>query len=166
MNHPVNNVEWVPSENVISNSYNPNKVAKPEMELLKHSIESDGITQPIVVYQEGPIYEIVDGFHRSIVCRRMESLNGKLPIVVINPDRTDKKDRIASTIRHNRARGKHQISAMSDIVIELKRRNWTNNRISKELGMTQDEILRLLQVNGLIEMFSDCSFSEAWHYET
>lgn len=166
MKHPVNNVEWVNAKSVISNSYNPNKVAKPEMELLKHSIECDGFTQPIVVYKKDNIYEIVDGFHRSLVGRSMPSLNGMLPIVAINPGREGKKDRIASTIRHNRARGKHNMSAMSDIVIELKRRNWKTDRICKELGMDDDEVLRLMQINGLIEMFSDCEYSEAWEYET
>ena len=85
-----------------------------------------------------------------------------LPIVIVNQDRTDRNDRIASTIRHNRARGKHEIAAMSDIVIELKRRNWSDVKIGRELGMEPDEVLRLSQISGLAEMFADKEFSEAW----
>ena len=167
---PVSNVKWVDSSLIKPNSYNPNSVAKPELELLRHSIESDYFTQPIVCWKNGNHFEIVDGFHRYIIGSQTEAirkrLNNHLPIVIVNQSRTEKNDRIASTIRHNRARGKHNMPAMSDIVIELKRRNWKTSRICKELGMDQDEVLRLVQVNGLIEMFSDCEYSEAWEYET
>lgn len=162
--HPVSHVQWVPTEMVQANDYNPNKVAPPEMKLLRLSIEEDGFTQPIVVWQTNDgNYEVVDGFHRHLVGKEMGL--PKLPVVVINSDRTDKADRIASTIRHNRARGKHQVAAMSDIVVELKRRNWSDVKIGKELGMEPDEVLRLAQISGLAEMFADKDFSEAWEYD-
>lgn len=162
--HPVSHVIWVKSDCVFSNDYNPNKVAKPEMELLEHSIGSDGFTQPIVVWKiDDDKYEVVDGFHRHIVGKKLGMSH--LPVVVVNKDRTERGDRIASTIRHNRARGKHQIGAMSDIVLELSRRNWSEKKIAKELGMDPDEVLRLKQITGLAELFSDDEFSEAWEYE-
>lgn len=160
-NHPVSNVRWVDASLVEANDYNPNSVAPPEMKLLKVSIESDGYTQPIVTWlREDGVYEVVDGFHRHLVGKELGL--PKLPVVVINRDRESKGDRIASTIRHNRARGKHAVGAMSDIVQELARRNWSDKKISKELGMDADEVLRLKQVSGLAEMFADREFSEAW----
>lgn len=159
--HPVSNVIWVDSDFVIANDYNPNKVAPPEMRLLQLSIESDGFTQPIVTWlRDDGIYEVVDGFHRHLVGKQLGMK--KLPIVVINKDRLDKGDRISSTIRHNRARGKHIIQAMSEIVIELKNRNWKNERIARELGMDKDEVLRLCQITGLASMFKDEDFSKSW----
>lgn len=159
--HPVSRVEWVPVGQVHANDYNPNTVAPPEMRLLRHSIESDGFTQPIVVWRvaEGR-YEVVDGFHRHLIGTRIGLSH--LPVVVINNGRMDRNDRIASTIRHNRARGKHQVGGMSTIVQELSRRNWSEKKIGKELGMEPDEVLRLKQITGLAEMFADKEFSEAW----
>jgi ParB-like chromosome segregation protein Spo0J len=159
--HPVNNVIWVEAELVQANDYNPNSVAAPEMELLELSIRSDGFTQPIVVWKtDDGIYEVVDGFHRHKVG---EKIGMKfLPIVIINSDRIERGDRIASTIRHNRARGKHRIDSMSEIVQELSRRNWSEKKIGMELGMDPDEVLRLKQITGLAELFSDRDFSEAW----
>lgn len=166
---PVDCVQWVKEELVIANDYNPNTVAPPEMELLHTSIEEDGYTQPIVVYQHDGIYEVVDGFHRNRVGKEYADIkariHGYLPVTIINDERHDKADRIASTIRHNRARGKHRVEAMSDIVIELKRRNWSDKKIAKELGMDADEVLRLTQITGLAEMFSDKEFSEAWEVD-
>lgn len=166
---PVDCVQWVKEELVIANDYNPNTVAPPEMELLHTSIQEDGYTQPIVVYQHDGIYEVVDGFHRNRVGKEYpdihERIHGYLPVTVINDDRHEKADRIASTIRHNRARGKHRVEAMSDIVIELKRRNWSDQKIAKELGMDADEVLRLTQITGLAEMFADKEFSEAWEVD-
>jgi len=159
-NHPVSRVQWVPVDKVYANDYNPNSVAPPEMELLQVSIESDGFTQPIVVWETEEGYEVVDGFHRHIVGKKMGLSH--LPVVIVNTDRTDKGDRMASTIRHNRARGKHQVGAMSEIVQDLARRNWSDQRIGKELGMSPDEVLRLKQISGLAEMFADEEFSEAW----
>lgn len=163
---PVDCVQWVKEELVIANDYNPNTVAPPEMELLHTSIQEDGYTQPIVVYQHDGIYEVVDGFHRNRVGKEYpdikERIHGYLPVTVINDERHDKADRIASTIRHNRARGKHRVDAMSDIVLDLKRRNWSDKKIAKELGMDADEVLRLAQISGLADMFSNREFSEAW----
>ena len=159
--HPVSRVQWVPVESVHANDYNPNAVAPPEMELLRISIEADGFTQPIVVWQsEDGTFEVIDGFHRHLVGRAMGLTH--LPVVVVNADRLDRGDRIASTIRHNRARGKHQVGAMSDIVLELSKRNWSESKIARELGMEPDEVLRLKQITGLAELFDDREFSEAW----
>lgn len=160
--HPVSRIRWVPASQVTANDYNPNTVAPPEMELLQLSIEADGYTQPIVCWQTGPdSYEVVDGFHRFRIGVERLRLS-HLPIVVINPDRADRGDRIAATIRHNRARGKHQVGAMSEIVQELSRRNWSEKKIAKELGMEPDEVLRLKQITGLADLFADRNFSEAW----
>lgn len=133
------------------------------MDLLRTSIAADGYTQPIVVWEHDGIYEVVDGFHRHLVGKEMGLSH--LPVVVINGDRSDRGDRIASTIRHNRARGKHKVGSMSDIVVELARRNWPDQKIAKELGMDADEVLRLKQITGLAELFADEGFSEAWEVE-
>lgn len=166
---PVDCVIWVKNDSVVANDYNPNSVAPPEMKLLEHSIQEDGYTQPIVSFKRDDIFEVVDGFHRHRVGKESKLVNtrvkGYLPLVVINGNRQDKTDRMASTIRHNRARGKHKIDAMSDIVIELKRRNWADERICRELGMDQDEVLRLCQITGLAEMFKDENFSRSWDAE-
>lgn len=163
---PVDCVVWVPFEDVVANDYNPNSVAPPEMRLLERSISADGYTQPIVSWINEGHYEVVDGFHRNRVgreCKEVrERVRGHLPLTVINPEREDRGDRIAATIRHNRARGKHKVESMSDIVLELKRRNWSPKKIGTELGMDQDEVLRLVQITGLAEMFADDEFSEAW----
>lgn len=158
--HPVSFVRWVPSDEVKANDYNPNSVAKPEMDLLRRSIEADGYTQPIVVWEIDGGYEVIDGFHRHLVGKEMGLSH--LPVVVVNQSSTDRSDRIASTIRHNRARGKHRIDSMSDIVVELSRRNWNDEKIAKELGMDADEVLRLKQITGLAELFEHEDFSEAW----
>ena len=163
---PVDCVLWVPADQVEANDYNPNTVAPPEMKLLALSIGEDGYTQPIVAWGKNDYYEVVDGFHRNRVGKEnkdvRERIRGYLPITLINHDREDKGDRIAATIRHNRARGKHQVGAMSDIVLELSRRNWSDQKIGRELGMEPDEVLRLKQITGLAELFSDSEFSKAW----
>lgn len=165
---PVDCVLWVKNENVVANDYNPNKVAPPEMELLEVSIINDGYTQPIVTWNstEKNKIEVIDGFHRNRVGKESKIVNnrvkGYLPIVDIRKEQSGKNDRIASTIRHNRARGKHQVNAMSEIVIELKNRNWTNKRIAKQLGMDEEEVLRLCQISGLENLFSDKDFNKAW----
>lgn len=163
---PIDFVEWVRNEKVVANDYNPNKVAPPEMQLLEVSIMNDGYTQPIVTFPDEDKIEVVDGFHRTRVGKESKIINsrvmGYLPVVSIRQSAQGKSDRIASTIRHNRARGKHQVSAMSEIVIELKNRNWNNDRIARELGMDEDEILRLCQVAGLEDLFKDSDFSKAW----
>jgi ParB-like chromosome segregation protein Spo0J len=166
---PVDCVLWVLADNVEANDYNPNAVAPPEMKLLELSIAEDGYTQPIVAWGKNNYYEVVDGFHRNRVgkeCKEIrERIHGYLPVSPINIDRQNKSDRIAATIRHNRARGKHQVEAMSDIVLDLARRNWSDEKIGRELGMDQDEVLRLKQITGLAELFADQEFSEAWEGE-
>ena len=164
---PVDFVRWVRNDLVHSNDYNPNSVAPPEMELLRLSIDADGYTQPIVSMADPDgRFEVIDGFHRHRVgkeCADIQArVQGYLPLVQIRESQSDKTDRMASTIRHNRARGKHRVEAMSDIVIELKKRNWTDERIAKNLGMEPDEVLRLCQISGLAELFSDEDFSASW----
>lgn len=166
---PVDCVLWIDSNKVQANDYNPNRVAPPEMRLLVTSIREDGYTQPIVSWQEDGLFTVVDGFHRNRVGRETpdirKRIKGYLPISVINIERADRSDRIAATIRHNRARGRHNVEAMSQIVLELSRRNWSDARIARELGMDDDEVLRLKQISGLAELFADIDFSEAWEWE-
>lgn len=170
-NEPVDFVKWIENKNVVSNDYNPNKVAPAEMKLLELSIVNDGYTQPIVSWsnKDKNATEVIDGFHRNRVGRESKAVNqrvqGYLPIVDIRTEQSGKNDRMASTIRHNRARGKHQIDAMSEIVIELKNRNWRNARIARELGMDEEEVLRLCQISGLEHLFSDNDFSRSWESE-
>lgn len=164
---PVDFVKWVKNHDVHANDYNPNSVAPPEMELLRVSINADGYTQPIVsMLDTENSYEVIDGFHRNRCGKEYPEINsrvyGYLPLVQIRSTQEDKTDRMASTIRHNRARGKHRVESMSEIVIELKKRNWTDSKIAKNLGMDEDEILRLCQISGLQEVFSSDSFSQAW----
>jgi ParB-like chromosome segregation protein Spo0J len=164
---PVDCIIWVENNQVHANDYNPNSVAPPEMKLLQLSIQEDGYTQPIVtMLEENGGREVIDGFHRHRVGKENQiiqnRIHGYLPVVTINEDRHDKSDRIAATIRHNRARGKHKVDAMSEIVVDLKKRNWSDDKIARELGMDADEVLRLSQISGLSEMFADKEFSEAW----
>jgi ParB-like chromosome segregation protein Spo0J len=167
---PVDFVRWIQADQVTANDYNPNSVAPPEMKLLEHSISEDGYTQPIVSWMRDGVFEVVDGFHRHRVGKESpvvrERVHGYLPAVVINNAREDKGDRMAATIRHNRARGEHRVESMSDIVVELKRRFWSDEKIATELGMEPDEVLRLTQVTGLAGLFADREFSEAWEAET
>lgn len=163
---PVDCVLWVDAEQVQANDYNPNVVAPPEMRLLQRSIMEDGYTQPIVTWPVDGAYEVVDGFHRHRVGKEVRAVakrvRGRLPVAVIRPDRTGKSDRMAATIRHNRARGVHTVEGMSDIVLELAKRGKSDEWIANELGMQPDEVLRLKQVQGLAELFADEEFSEAW----
>lgn len=163
---PVDFVRWVKAETVHANDYNPNSVAPKEMELLRVSIMADGYTQPVVTNEENDTLEVVDGFHRTRVAKECGDVtarvHGYLPVVQIKASQQGKDNRMAATIRHNRARGKHKVEAMSDIVVELKRRFWSDEKIAAELGMEPDEVLRLTQVTGLTDMFSSREFSEAW----
>ena len=162
---PVDCVLWVKADEIVANDYNPNVMAPSEKKLLKQSLEKDGFTQPIVVSEETSHYLVVDGFHRQLLGRRTvtgKRLKGWLPVTCINPDRKGQTSRIAATIRHNRARGKHQITSMSDIVRDLSRLGWTDERIGTELGMDQDEVLRLKRISGLTELFQQADFSPAW----
>lgn len=166
---PVDFVRWVRSDTVSANDYNPNSVAPPEMELLRTSISADGYTQPIVGNEEDGKIVVVDGFHRHRVGKECLDINIRihdyLPVVQIRSEQVPRDHRMASTVRHNRARGKHKVEAMSEMVIELKRRNWSDEKICKELGMDRDEVLRLCQISGLSEIFSGQEFSKAWEPE-
>lgn len=168
---PVDFVKWVKNPLVHANDYNPNSVAPPEMALLHRSIQADGYTQPIVSMPDPDgRYEVIDGFHRHRVGKECEDIqsrvHGYLPLVQIRLSQTDRNDRMAATIRHNRARGEHRVDSMADIVVELKRRFWSDEKIAKELGMEPDEVLRLTQVTGLAGLFADREFSTAWEAET
>lgn len=161
---PVDCVLWIKNEHISPNDYNPNNVAPPEKKLLQKSLEADGFTQPIVVvHSTEEEYEIVDGFHRHELGKSKPSLksrlHGYLPVTCLQRER---HERMAATIRHNRARGRHKIHAMSEIVRELSLLGWSAEKISKELGMDDDEVLRLKQINGLQELFADRRFSKAW----
>ena len=166
---PVDCVLWVEANTVEANDYNPNVMTTVEKKLLERSIELDGFTQPVVVARQQRRHLVVDGFHRHLIGKSRPELSrrlhGYLPVTLINAEREGQKERIAATIRHNRARGKHQIAAMSDIVRDLHRQGWDDRRIGEELGMDADEVLRLKQISGLTELFADESFSEAWTVE-
>ncbi len=162
---PVYNIIAVPIEKIRANVYNPNNVAPPEMRLLYDSIKEDGYTMPIVCYydKENDIYEIVDGFHRHQIILKHKDIyereNGKIPVSVINKPIDE---RMASTIRHNRARGSHDIDLMSNIVAELHTVGRSDEWIAKHLGMDLDEILRLKQITGLAALFKEKEFSKSW----
>ena len=157
---------WIKNQDVKANDYNPNKVAPPEMKLLKHSIKMDGYTQPIVVDKISDGFEVIDGFHRSKVGKEdkiiKNRVKGYLPITLIKSTRKDLKDRMSATIRHNRARGVHGITPMIDIVSTLIKQGWNDIDIAKELGMEADEVLRFKQNSGLPELFKDNDFSKSW----
>ncbi|WHP30129.1 ParB N-terminal domain-containing protein [Trabulsiella odontotermitis] len=164
---PVDCVLWVKQETVAPNDYNPNNVAPPERRLLQKSLEADGFTQPVVVVSRGSQrFEIIDGFHRQELVKTKNvlkaQLKGYLPITCLHDNGQTSASGMASTIRHNRARGRHQINAMSDIIRELAQLGWSDEKISKELGMDSDEVLRLKQISGLLELFADRHFSGAW----
>jgi len=162
---PVDRVRWVPIEKVTPNDYNPNSVAGKEMSLLYTSISHDGYTQPVVtIYNaERDLFEIVDGFHRYYTCKTnpdiLEANHGMLPIVVIQKDIND---RMASTIRHNRARGKHSVNGMSSMVFNMLDNGWDDSAICNELGMEPEELLRLKHITGFSKLFEDTSYKKAW----
>jgi ParB-like chromosome segregation protein Spo0J len=168
MKSPVYNVIAVPVEKIRANSYNPNAVAPPEMKLLELSIWEDGYTMPCVCYYlaEEDIYEIVDGYHRYTVLKTSKRIyereKGMLPVVVIEKDESN---RMASTIRHNRARGTHDIALMTNIVSELVKAGMSDVWIAKNIGMDADELLRLKQLSGLQELFKNKEFSNSQEYE-
>lgn len=161
--HPVDFVAWEKSEDIEGNDYNPNSVAPPEMTLLITSIEEDGYTMPIVGSPEKDIIRIVDGFHRRKAERKSkkiaDSTCGRLPITYIRESKCGLNERMASTIRHNRARGTHDITLMSDIVRDLISAGKSPTWISKHIGMDTDEILRLKQLTGIAELFKSREFS-------
>ena len=159
------NVKMIPMEKIVANDYNPNKVAPPEMKLLKKSIEEDGYTMPIVVYhdKDNDSYIIVDGFHRYRCAKEYFALK-EIPATIIEKDMAN---RMASTIRHNRARGTHQIKSMSEIVMAMIHQGWDDYKIAQHLGMDAEEVLRLKQITGLKEAFANHNFSKSWEeFET
>jgi ParB-like chromosome segregation protein Spo0J len=161
--HPVDFVAWEKSENIEGNDYNPNTVASPEMKLLITSIEEDGYTMPIVTCPEADGIRIVDGYHRRQSLLKSpkieQSTNGWLPITYIREQHRERSDRMATTIRHNRARGSHDIDLMSSIVREMTEMGRSTEWIMKHVGMDRDEILRLKQFTGLASLFADKEFS-------
>lgn len=162
---PVYGIKKVPIEKIHANAYNPNSVATPEMKLLYDSIKEDGYTMPIVCYyiQESDTYEIVDGFHRYLTMKQHKDIyereKGMMPVSIINKPISE---RMASTIRHNRARGSHDVDLMSKIVGELHELGRSDAWIMKHLGMDADEVLRLKQLSGLASLFADKDFSKGW----
>lgn len=163
---PVDHVSWVEAKCLRANDYNPNVMAPAERHLLQTSLRGDGYTQPIVVFDDGAgHYQVVDGFHRYELGRSdsllRERLQGYLPVTRLDGV-VPREAQMASTVRHNRARGQHQVQAMADIVRELSRRGWSDQRIARELGMDADEVLRLKQISGLADLFREEEFSEAW----
>ena len=156
---PVLDVKLVDINLLQANYYNPNSVAPPEMKLLRLSIEEDGYTQPIVTYFDGSKYVIVDGFHRYRCAKEYFKIK-EVPVVVINKNIDE---RMASTIRHNRARGTHAIKGMSDIVLSLTKAGWADLEVAKHLGMDAEEVLRLKQITGLKEAFANHEFSKSWN---
>ena len=165
MTSPVYNIKKIPIEKIQANSYNPNSVAPKEMRLLYQSIKEDGYTMPIVCYYLEDIdkYEIVDGFHRYTTMLQHKDIyereNGCLPVSVIDKPISD---RMASTIRHNRARGSHDIELMTNIVSELVESGMSDAWILKNIGMDAEELLRLKQLSGLASLFKDKDFSKSW----
>jgi len=167
LQEPVCAVQWVPAESVVGNTYNPNRVAPPEMRLLTLSMQEDGITMPVVVYREKDgRHTIVDGFHRTTVIKTdpvmRERTRGYIPVSVIDKPA---ENRMASTVRHNRARGEHGVEAMSNIVAQMREAGWTDAKIGRAMGMSADEVLRLQQITGLAALFAGQEFSRSWEIE-
>jgi hypothetical protein len=155
-------IEWVDRDRLRANDYNPNKVARPEMRLLRRSILADGWTQPIVVREDGDHFEIVDGFHRWTISKdkTVSALtDGMVPIVRITPDPASQR---ASTVRHNRARGTHYVVSMADIVAELASAGWDSARIGDELGMDPEEVDRLAMRGNMVERGGQPEFGRGW----
>ncbi|MCL2093014.1 MAG: ParB/RepB/Spo0J family partition protein [Treponema sp.] len=164
VSQPIDHVIWVPVEKVYPNSYNPNSVAKKELALLKKSIEADGYTQPIVtVKDEDGRYCIIDGFHRYFVGKSVDTIKdrnkGYLPIVVLEKTM---EERMAATVRHNRARGTHGISNMSKLVFNMLSQGMDEKDIANELGMEAEEVLRLKHITGFSKLFEDKEYGKAW----
>ena len=170
-NEPIDCVLWIKRQQIIANDYNPNVMSPTEKRLLETSLVKDGYTQPVVVLpiqqskNKPSQWQVVDGYHRYLLSKKNrlnKRINGYLPITVLDVESHTMADQMAATIRHNRARGQHQVAAMSDIVRDLSRLGWNDQKIGDELGMSQDEVLRLKQISGLAELFSENDFSEAW----
>ncbi len=161
---PISSILWIPISKIKSNNYNPNKMATPEKKILTRSLLYHGITSPLVVLPEkDKQYLLLDGYHRFKIIKRekilKERLKNKIPVVVLN---ISNEEGIVATIRHNRARGKHQIQQMSEVVKTLTENGWSTKKIMNELGMENDEVLRLKQFSGLGNLFKDEDFSLSW----
>ena len=162
---PINFVRWIPVEKVSPNDYNPNSVAKIEMGLLYKSIKHDGYTQPIVtIYdEESDKYVIVDGFHRYFTCKTNKDIyernKGYLPCVVIEKDINE---RMAATVRHNRARGEHSVAGMGNMVFEMLENGWSETEICNHLGMEPEEILKLKHITGFSKLFENVEYKKSW----
>jgi|TARA_R100000084_G_scaffold62591_1_gene26857 ParB-like chromosome segregation protein Spo0J len=163
--HPINNLKWIPINQISANDYNPNIVAGPEMKLLYNSIKNDGFTQPIVTVYDSKQkkYIIVDGFHRYFTAKEnqdiLESTDGCVPIVVLDKDMNE---RMASTVRHNRARGKHTVKGMSNMVFEMLQNGWSDKDICNQIGMEPEELLRLKHITGFSKLFENVEYSKSW----
>ncbi|MFV0487864.1 MAG: IbrB-like domain-containing protein [Vibrio fluvialis] len=163
--HPALDVRLVKSQLVVDNDYNPNKVAPPEFKLLRHSILKDGLTMPVVTGRQkgNDDLVIIDGYHRSQLMKYdseiQSSLQGYMPVVILNKTIDE---RMSSSVRHNMARGAHQVELTAQLVMKLKGLDWSNDDIGRELGMDSDEVLRMQQVTGLAAAFKDDAFSLAW----
>jgi hypothetical protein len=168
--HPVDFVAWEKSNDVEPNNYNPNAIPPPEMLLLYESISNDGYTMPIVGFRDSENIKIVDGFHRRETEQRNEDVSkstfGRIPISSIRAEQSETGDRMASTIRHNRARGVHNIDLMSTIVTELVEMGKGDAWICKHIGMSKDELLRMKQITGLASLFKNKDFSESWEVDS
>lgn len=162
---PIDNVVWIPAEKVVANDYNPNSVAPVEMRLLHTSIKHDGFTQPVVTIYDSDkdMYVVVDGFHRSQTLKTNKDIyewcNGLIPCVVIEKDIND---RMASTVRHNRARGKHSVGGMASMVFGMLENGWSDEEICNELGMEAEEMVRLKHITGFSKLFADLEYKRAW----
>lgn len=157
---PCMNPVLVSIDRVICNTYNPNDVAEPEMDLLYTSIQEDGVTMAIVVYYDASIdkYIVVDGEHRyTIIKDRFQS--DVIPVVIIDKDLSN---RMASTIRHNRARGVHKVMSMAEIVKSLIESGWDDNKIAKHLEMSAEELLRLKQQKGIAHILANREYGKEW----
>lgn len=162
---PIGRVQWVDIEKVQANDYNPNSVASKEMQLLYTSIKEDGYTQPIVTIEDKAIakYVIIDGFHRYFTAKSNKDIldrnKGKLPIVVLEKEIND---RMASTVRHNRARGSHSVAGMSNMVFKMLDNGWADDAICNHLGMDAEELVRLKHITGFAKLFENAEYSKAW----
>jgi len=161
---PICATKLLPLSAINANDYNPNKMGKPESRLLQHSIEQDGLTFPVIVNQVSMngVYTLIDGFHRYELVKthpHLQPLTGYIPALILNKTRSKA---IATSVRHNIARGVHQVELTADMVMMLKQLNWSNNQIGVELGMDRDEVLRMQQVTGLAQLFSGEDFSNSW----
>lgn len=160
LDFPCIRAKLVPIDKVVANNYNPNKVAKPEMELLYKSIAEDGLTMPVVTFYDEKLdkFVIVDGFHRYTVVKDFF----KSDVIAISVIDKDIRQRMASTVRHNRARGVHKVDLQAEMVVDLLKKGWNEYEISKELGMDLEEVLRLKQQTGIAEVFKNKEFSKSW----